>query len=104
MAEPVVFSVVPASARTGQTVQVHGSGFSETASENTVTINDEPVAIGPATSTQLTLVIPSTATSGALRVTTPGGTAEAPSPLVVTGVPAVAISQVDPNIVAPGDR
>jgi sugar lactone lactonase YvrE len=64
-----VTSISPTSGTAGTLVEITGTGFSATASENTVTLNGIVCAITNATTTKLTISIPANAASGNLMVT-----------------------------------
>jgi len=59
-------------ASAGQQITIDGSGFSTTASSNTVTINGVAATVISATATQLVVTVPSGATSGLVKVTVGG--------------------------------
>jgi ATP-dependent protease HslVU (ClpYQ) peptidase subunit len=64
-----VTSISPTSGTVGTLVEITGTGFSATASENAVTLNGIVCAITNATTTKLTITIPANAASGNLMVT-----------------------------------
>ncbi len=68
----------------GTTVKVQGTGFSPTAGLNTVTFNGVAATVTPASATELTVTVPAGATTGAIGVTAPGGTASSGTPFTVT--------------------
>jgi sugar lactone lactonase YvrE len=57
-------------------VTIVGTGFSTTAANNVVTLNNKLCAVSAATETELTVTIPAGAGSGVIKVTTGGLTAE----------------------------
>jgi YD repeat-containing protein len=65
----------PNGAAIGKSVSIFGTGFSATASENTVRFNGTAAAVTSATATKLVVTVPSGATSGSISVTTPTGSA-----------------------------
>src|SRR5207302_7541040 len=65
----------PSSGPVGTNVTVSGTGFSATASQNTVTFNGVATTVTSATATQLVVTVPSGATTGPIAVTSPNGSA-----------------------------
>jgi YD repeat-containing protein len=74
----------PAKGHVGTVVTVFGSGFSETANQNTLTFNGTAATITTASPTQLTATVPAGASSGSLAVTTPTGSATSPGSFTVS--------------------
>jgi YD repeat-containing protein len=68
----------------GQTVTIYGTGFSATAGSNTVTFNGTSASITSASTTALTVTVPSGATTGTIGVTSPNGSATSGSSFTVT--------------------
>lgn len=66
--------LTPASAAPGSTVMIRGSGFSKTASENTVKFNGVTAQVTYADSETLIVTVPANLTSGPLTVTVGGET------------------------------
>ena len=94
-----IIDFTPKSAPVGASVSIYGTGFSATASQNTVTFNGVPAAVISATSTQIVTTVPSGAASGPIRVTTPTGSATSTTPFTVTAAPeAPAIAEFSPTI------
>ncbi|MGW4423233.1 RHS repeat-associated core domain-containing protein [Streptosporangium sp. NPDC004631] len=83
-----VLSVVPASARPGATITVHGTGFSTVASANQVTFNGTAGTVTAATATSLKVEIPATVSSGAVSVQV-GGTTVTGETFTVAAAPPV---------------
>ena len=79
-----VIAVSPSHGPVGTTVTIRGSGFSTTPSSNTVSFNGTGATVSSATATQLVVTVPTGATTGAVGVTSPVGTASSGSPFVVT--------------------
>jgi hypothetical protein len=71
-----ITSITPTTGAKETEVVLKGTGFSTTASNNTVTINDKACTVTNATATQLTIVIPSGAGTGPIQVTVNGNTVE----------------------------
>ncbi len=70
-----ITSLSPGNGVVGLTITITGIGFSSTATQNLVSINGSPAEVNTATSTQLTVTIPLSATSGYVTVVTPTGIA-----------------------------
>ncbi|HZJ63350.1 MAG TPA: IPT/TIG domain-containing protein [Kofleriaceae bacterium] len=70
-----VVDFTPPSGTIGSTVAVFGSGFSASASENTVAFNGTAVTVTSATETALTVTVPVGATTGKITVTNAAGSA-----------------------------
>src|SRR5262249_34979812 len=58
----------------GSSVTISGTGFSATASQDTVTFNGLAATVTSATANQLIVTLPSGATTGTISITTPSGT------------------------------
>lgn len=67
-----IISFTPTSGPVGTSVSIFGSGFSPTASQDSVTFNGVAAIVTAATSTTLTTTVPTGATTGVIRVTAPG--------------------------------
>ncbi len=81
------FSVSQASA--GEQITIDGSGFSTTASSNTVTINGVTATVVSATATQLVVTVPSGASTGVVKVTVGGVAVSSTQSLKITPATAV---------------
>ena len=86
----------------GTKVTLYGTGFSSTPSENQVRFNGAPAAVVSASATEIVVTVPSGATSGAISLTTPTGTATSSDSFVVAAA-GPSISGLSPLIAAPGD-
>jgi YD repeat-containing protein len=75
----VIALVSPTAATRGAMVSIFGKGFGAAADTNAVAFNGAAAEVLVASPTRLTVRVPATATTGAIRVTTPFGTATAPS-------------------------
>jgi YD repeat-containing protein len=73
----------------GGTVTIHGTGFSTTPSQNTVTFNGTAATVVSATGNTLVVTIPSGATSGQLSITTPAGSTSAAFLISVVAAPSI---------------
>ena len=93
----------PASGPVGTAVTISGTGFSPTASENTVTFNGTAASVSSASPTQLVVTVPTGATTGSIGVTAPAGSASGSSPFTVTATSgAPTITSFTPAIATPG--
>jgi YD repeat-containing protein len=98
-----LFSFSPKQGPVGTSVTLYGTGFSATASQNTVQFNGVGATVVSASTTQLVVTVPSIATSGAISVTSPSGSATSFSSFTVTsssGIPT--INSFTPQIAASG--
>ena len=93
-------SFSPGKGPVGTKVTILGSGFSTTFSENQLFINDTPATVLSAENASIVFTVPSGATTGPIKVTTPRGTVQSAQPFTV--VPGAAINSVDPPRVAQG--
>lgn len=92
-----VLEFFPKAGPIGQNVTLYGTGFSATASQNTVTFNGTSATIVSATTTQIVATVPSSATTGTIAVTTPSGNATSSSSFSVTASSAPTISSFSPT-------
>jgi YD repeat-containing protein len=93
----------PISGLIGAAVTIYGSGFSATPGQNTVTFNGVAATVTNSTSTQITTTVPSGATTGAIAVTTPIGSATSGTPFtVLTSSGAPTITGFTPGTIASG--
>ncbi len=82
----------PESDPVGTAVTINGTGFSTTASQNTVKFNGVAATVSSATNNQLQVTVPSTGTTGPISVTSPNGSATSSKNFTVTssnGVPTI---------------
>jgi len=89
VSSPVVTSFDPTSGGTGTVVTITGTLFSSTISDNTVTINGTSATVTAASSTQLTVTIPSGATTGKIAVTVNGQTVTSATDFTVLQAPTI---------------
>ncbi len=75
----------PGSGAIGATVRIYGTGFSATASQNTVSFNGVTAALTSSTATEIVTAVPSGATSGPIAVTAPSGSATSSASFIVGG-------------------
>ncbi len=92
-----VLEFFPKVGSVGQNVTLYGTGFSATASQNTVTFNGTSATIVSATTTQIVATVPTGATTGSIAVTTPSGNATSSSAFSVTASTAPTISGFSPT-------
>lgn len=87
-----VINFTPESGLVGTSVTINGTGFSTTASQNTVKFNGLAATVSSATNTQIQVTVPTAATTGTMSVTSPNGTATSSGIFTVTssnGVPTI---------------
>ncbi|MBI2526319.1 MAG: DUF2341 domain-containing protein [Candidatus Rokubacteria bacterium] len=93
----------PGSGAIGATVRIYGTGFSATASQNTVSFNGVTAALTSSTATEIVTAVPSGATSGPIAVTAPSGSATSSASFIVGGAGgAPTISGFSPGIATAG--
>jgi hypothetical protein len=90
----------PRIAGPGDVVTVFGSGFDPIASSDAVQLNGADVVVLSATPSELTFIIPASATSGKISVTTHGATATSATELAI--VNQLTISDFEPRLGRPG--
>jgi len=86
---PTITSFDPVSGGTGTVVTITGTLFSSTISDNIVTINGMPATVTAANSTQLTVTIPSGATTGKIAVTVNGQTGMSATDFTIFQAPTI---------------
>lgn len=64
-----ISSFSPVSGAAGANITIKGASFSDNASNNTVTFNGVPGTVTGATTTQITVLVPTGAASGKITVT-----------------------------------
>jgi hypothetical protein len=84
---PQVLSVVPAIVAGGDTVTVSGNNFSTLVADTAVAFNGAPGSIRWTTATEVEVVLPATASSGRVTVTTQFGTSSSSRDLFVVPQP-----------------
>lgn len=92
-----VLQFFPKAGAVGQNVTLYGTGFSATASQNTVAFNGTSATVVSATTTQMVVTVPSGATTGTIAVTSPSGNATSSSSFSVTASTAPTISGFSPT-------
>jgi YD repeat-containing protein len=78
-----ILSFSPENGPVGTAVTINGTGFSTTASQNTVTFNGVAATVSTSTSTQLQVTVPA-ATTGVIAVTSPNGSGTSLANFTVT--------------------
>jgi RHS repeat-associated protein len=97
-----VLEVTPDRGAVGASVTIEGTGFSATPAQNTVKFNGTTATVTSASTTKLITTVPAGATTGAISVTAPSGTANSPTTFSVGSI-APTISGFTPNVAASGD-
>ena len=88
---PFINSMAPYSGGVGQTVNIYGSNYGASQGTSTVTFNGTAATVGAWTNTQLSLTVPSGATTGNLIVTV-GGVASNAVTFIVVVLPTISAS------------
>jgi YD repeat-containing protein len=78
-----VSGFAPTAGAVGASVTIYGAGFSATPAQNAVLFNGVTAMVTAASTTQLSATVPPSATSGAISVTSPLGSANGPYPFTV---------------------
>jgi hypothetical protein len=87
---PTISSFSPTSGPVGTSVTINGSNFSGSGfTTSSVTFNNTPASFTVNSSSKITATVPSGATDGKIKVTTPGGTATSDKSFDVTSGPSV---------------
>ena len=89
----------PNGAPVGTQVHIWGTGFGGTPGDNTVRFNGILATIVSVTTYEIVAVVPAGATSGAISVTTPTGSASSAGPFSVTLPKTPTVTNVSPRIV-----
>jgi YD repeat-containing protein len=97
-----IIEFTPNAGPIGAVVTISGIGFSSTPASNSVTFNGQAATVSAATTTQLTVTVPSGATTGAIAVTSPSGSDTSASAFTVTTSGAPTITSFSPGIGTPG--
>ncbi|MCW0394724.1 hypothetical protein NB696_000825 [Xanthomonas sacchari] len=99
-----IFTFSPARGAPGTTVRIKGQGFSATASQNTVKFNGTAATVSAASATELTVAVPSGATTGPISVAVGSAVAGSVAGFVVDSASlGPGISSVAPTLVAVGE-
>src|SRR6266498_94859 len=95
---PTIGSFSPPSGAVGTSVTINGTNFSGSGfTTSAVTFNNVSASFTVNSSTKITATVPSGATDGRIRVTTPGGTATSSTSFDVTSPLAPTISSFSPS-------
>lgn len=100
-----IIEVTPDSGPVGSTITIYGTAFGATTGENAVSFNGTAASVTYASSTRVTVVVPSAATTGTITLTSPSGTATSSTPFTVTDDNAAnppTITSFSPTLVTPG--
>lgn len=89
---PTITSFTPSSGPVGMMVTITGTNFSTTPSANVVKFNGTLAAVSASTSTSITTVVPSGATTGPISVALITGTAVSSTNFTVTASPIISIT------------
>ncbi|MCK1545722.1 IPT/TIG domain-containing protein [Bradyrhizobium sp. 179] len=98
----VVAQASPSRGRAGDVVTIFGTGFGSLAN-TTVSFNGVPASPTAVSATQITVPVPSGATTGPVFITSPAGSANSIANFTVPALGAPTIASVSPNQVKPGD-
>jgi YD repeat-containing protein len=97
-----IMGVAPTHGVAGTAVTITGTGFSPTASSDSITFNGTQAQVTAAGATQLVVTVPAGAASGPIHVTAPGGSATSSLSFTVAAPAAPTISGVAPPIAPAG--
>ena len=98
-----IIEVIPDSGPVGTPVTIYGTGFSSTASQNTVKFKTTVATVLSSTSTEIKTTVPAGAATGTISVTTPTRSATSSTTFTVAAAPgAPTISSFSPTIAASG--
>lgn len=98
-----IIQLTPARGSVGSTVLIAGTGFSTTATSDTVKFNGTKATVSAATSVSLTVKVPTGATSGAVTVSTPTeGPVSSYQTFTVAASSAPTVTSLSTTIASPG--
>jgi len=97
-----IIGATPTSGTVGAAIKIYGTNYSTTPSQNTVTFNGVAATVSASTFSELTVSVPAGATTGTLRVTSPGGTATSSFSFTVFGSRTPTISGLSATVVDAG--
>jgi YD repeat-containing protein len=97
-----VVEFTPNAGPTGSSVTIYGTGFSSTPSQNTVTFNGVAATVVSSSTTTIVATVPTSATTGAIAVTSPNGSATSTSSFAVVATALPTITSFSPSIGAEG--
>lgn len=84
---PTITTFSPSSGAVGTSVTITGTNFSSTLGSNTVKFNGITATLSSGTTTQLVAVVPASATTGKISVTTSAGTVNSSADFTITTPP-----------------
>jgi 6-phosphogluconolactonase len=93
-----ILNIVPQRGIVGQSITIQGQNFGATIAANTVSFNGVQATVTFASSTQLTVTIPTGATTGPVSVTVSGSTAHSSVFTVLISLSSIAVSPSNPSI------
>jgi len=100
-----ILQLAPAKGNVGDTIEIEGTGFSETPEANTVKFNGTAATVEAATPWSLSVEVPAEATSGTVTVSTSEeGPVTSGQSFTVTDSGAPSISSISPKVVEAGDE
>ena len=97
-----IIQFTPGAGPVATSVTIHGTSFSATPAQNTVTFNGTGATVTSSTTNQIVATVPAGATSGTIAVTAPSGSATSSSPFTVAASNAPTITSVTPGVGASG--
>lgn len=103
VAQPSIAGFTPVAGAAGSEVRIQGENFSPRLTDNLVTLSGATVVVRHASPTELTVIVPSGATSGAFVVRV-AGAGEATSTTQFTVGSGTQITAFEPRVASPGAR
>ncbi|WP_207431517.1 DUF7619 domain-containing protein [Sabulibacter ruber] len=100
VASPVITGFSPAQSRAGQQVTITGRNFAAEKADNRVTFNGVATAVQSATATSLTVMVPTGAFTGKIKVETPDGSAQSSTEFIIFQPPT--LTAITPAEAVPG--
>lgn len=93
-----IFDFTPNSGPVGTTVTIRGSGFNATPANNTVQFNGTAATVTTASATELVVAVPAGASTGAIGVTSPNGSANSAEDFTIAASSPPSITGFTPSI------
>lgn len=90
-----ITGIQPEEGPVGLTISISGSGFSSTASENSISFGGTDAEVKEATESEIKAIVPASAESGPVEITVDGESATGPTFTVIADAPA--IEKVEPD-------
>lgn len=103
VAAPSIAGFTPVAGAAGSEVRIQGENFSPRLTDNTVLLNGVALVVRSATPTELTVILPSSVSSGAFVVRV-AGAGEATSNILFTVGSGTLVTRVTPSVASPGSR